>query len=127
MRAVYLVLGFISLGVAFVGVALPLIPTTGPVLLAAFFFAKSSERFHNWLLNHRWFGAGIRDYQAGLGIPLKAKITAVVMIAISFGVTMAWAVTSIGGRVALALLAAAIALYIVSRPTKRLVTSSNSA
>ena len=89
MRAVYLVLGFVSLGVAFVGVALPLIPTTGPVLLAAFFFAKSSERFHNWLLNHRWFGPGIRDYQAGLGIPMKAKVTAVVMIAISFGITRA--------------------------------------
>ena len=127
MRAIYLALGFVSLGVGIIGIALPLVPTTGPVLLAAFFFAKSSERFHSWLLNHRRFGPGIRDYQAGLGIPVRAKIAAVVMIVISFGISILWVVNATEGRIALAILAVAISVYIVSRPTKRLVATHRSA
>ncbi len=122
VRFVYFSLGLVSLAVGLVGIALPLIPTTGPVLLAAFFFARSSTRVHSWLLRHRMFGPAIRDYQAGLGIPMKAKVTAVVMIAVTFGITMTLVVTAWPWRWALVATAAGVLWFILSRPTKRAAT-----
>ena len=49
-------LGFLSLGVAYIGVILPGIPFSIPAVFAAYCFAKSSDRMHNWLYNHKLFG-----------------------------------------------------------------------
>lgn len=122
VRAVFFALGLLSLGIGLVGVVLPGIPTTGPVLLAAFFFARSSERLHTWLLQHRWFGPGIRDYQAGLGIPLRAKVLALVMIVVSFTVTGVTATDSWLLRAVLAVIAVGVLAFIWSRPTKPITT-----
>jgi hypothetical protein len=118
VRILYLALGLVSLGVGIVGIVVPLVPTAGPVLLAGFFFARSSERFHDWLTGHPRFGPLIADYQAGLGIPMRAKVLATVMIVASFGLTMAVAVHGIVGRSLLAATAAGILAYILTRPTK---------
>jgi uncharacterized membrane protein YbaN (DUF454 family) len=114
---VYSILGFVFLGLGLVGIVLPLIPTTGPVLLAAFFFARSSTRFHAWLVDHPRFGPGIRDYQAGLGITLRAKLTAVAMIALTFGLSMTFVVRAWQWRALLVATAAGIVWFILSRPT----------
>lgn len=108
-----------SVGTAIAGVFIPVIPTTGPVLLAGFAFSKSSERFDRWLVNHRWFGPIIRDWRAGAGFSVRAKVIAVVAIIASFGLTLTVAITSLGGRIAMLALALAISSYVVSRPTKR--------
>lgn len=118
-RALLLALGFVSVGTAIAGVFIPVIPTTGPVLLAGFAFSKSSERFDRWLVNHRWFGPIIRDWRAGLGFTVRAKVIAVVAIVASFGLTLTVAITSLGGRIAMIALALAISVFVVSRPTKR--------
>ena len=119
VRGVYLVVGAASLALGIIGLFLPLMPTTVFILIAAFFFARSSERLHDWITSHRSFGPLVRDFQAGLGIPLYAKVWAVAAIALSFGITMTIAVTSPGGRLALVATAAAICWYVVSRPTRR--------
>jgi len=84
MRPVYFLLGMISLTAGIVGVVLPLIPTTGPLLLAAFFFARSSNRFHDWLITHPRFGPLIADFRAGLGIPLVTKVWALTAMTAAF-------------------------------------------
>ena len=83
-RAIYLTLGIVMLAIGIVGVWLPLIPTTGPVLLAAWCFARSSERFDQWMLNHRVFGPIVRDWRSGAGFTVRAKIIAVVALAVTF-------------------------------------------
>ena len=72
-------------GLGFVGAFLPVMPTTVFLLLAAFFFARSSPRFYAWLLNNHTFGPFIRDWRAGLGMPLRAKILAVTLIVLTIG------------------------------------------
>lgn len=119
LRVVLLVLGFVFVGLAFVGIAVPGLPTTGPVLLAAFLFSKSSERFDNWLVTNRLFGTIVQDWRAGRGFSVRGKVIAVVAIVISFGITTIFFVDSIYLRVALWLLAIGIATYVVTRPTKR--------
>ena len=61
------------------------LPGTVFILVAVYFFARSSPRFYNFLLNNRVFGGLIRDWRAGLGLPLRAKVLAVTLIVLSIG------------------------------------------
>jgi len=118
LRVVLMALGWLWVAIAFVGIVLPGLPTTGPILLAAFFFSKSSERFDNWLVTNKLFGGIVRDWRAGIGFTVRAKTIAVTAIVISFGVSTMWFITNPYARVAMWILAAAIATYVVTRPTK---------
>jgi uncharacterized membrane protein YbaN (DUF454 family) len=118
LRMVLMALGWLWVAIAFIGVVVPGLPTTGPILLAAFFFSKSSDRFDNWLVTNRIFGGIVRDWRAGNGFTVRAKATAVAAIVLSFAITTMWFVTAPYARVAMWLLAIAIATYVVTRPTK---------
>ena len=63
MRTLWLAVGLFFLGIGFLGVALPVVPTTPFLLLAAGSFAKSSPRLHGWLLAHPLFGPPIRNWE----------------------------------------------------------------
>lgn len=123
-RVIYLVLGVFSLSIAFVGVFLPLIPTTGPVLLAAFFFARSSERFDHWLEANALFGGIVRDWRAGVGFSVRGKSVAVAAIATTFTISILFATDSMPLRLMLILLGLSIATFVVTRPTKRLTVDA---
>ena len=84
MRFIYLCLGLFSVFLAGVGIALPLLPTVPFLLLAAFFFARSSERLHNWLLSHATFGPMISDWNEHGAIRLSAKKAATSSVAAVF-------------------------------------------
>jgi uncharacterized protein len=119
-RPVFLALGWLSLGLGFVGVFLPVLPTTPFVLLAAFFFSKSSERMHRWLLAHRVFGPLVRDWQSHGVIRPKAKWLATAMMVPLFGYTLffvtvpkPWIIKSVVGACGLAVLA-----FVWSRPSR---------
>ena len=80
MRLFYNIAGVLALVLGIVGIFLPLLPTTPFLLLASWCFARGSDRLHRWLLSHRVFGEYLRNFEAGRGIPLKAKIVATVML-----------------------------------------------
>src|SRR2546430_2529399 len=79
-RVLYVSLGlfFVALGV--IGVVTPLLPTTPFILLAAYFFARSSTSLHDWLLRSRLFGGLIRDWQRHRGVRLKVKVVALTLM-----------------------------------------------
>jgi uncharacterized membrane protein YbaN (DUF454 family) len=118
VRVIYLVLGVFFLGLGTVGTVLPLIPTTFPIILAGFFFARSSDRFDAWLVNHRIFGPLIRDWRAGLGFSARAKTIALAAIATTFTISIVWVIERAGIRIGLGLLAVGICVYILRLPTK---------
>lgn len=72
----YLALGFIFVGLASLGVFLPVLPTTPFLILAAACFAKSSKKRHEWLLNNPTFGPSIRNWEENRCMSLKSKIIA---------------------------------------------------
>ncbi len=80
IRALLFFAGTFSLVLGAIGVFLPILPTTPFLLLSAACYLRSSERMHNWLLNNKWFGKYIRNYQEGKGIPLKTKIFAMAIL-----------------------------------------------
>jgi uncharacterized membrane protein YbaN (DUF454 family) len=80
VRALFFILGTFSLALGAIGIFLPILPTTPFLLLSAACYMRSSERMHKWLLNNRWFGNYIRNYQEGKGIPMKTKILAMAVL-----------------------------------------------
>lgn len=73
IRGILIILGVFFVGVGFIGIFLPILPTTPFLLLAVWCFAKSSIRFYKWLLNNKLFGNYIKNYWERNGIPLKVK------------------------------------------------------
>lgn len=86
MKLFYNVAGVLAVLLGILGIFLPLLPTTPFLLLASACFARGSERLHRWLLSHPVFGVYLANFEAGRGIPLRAKIIATVML---WG-SMAW-------------------------------------
>lgn len=76
LRFVFLMGGFLFTFLAILGFLLPLLPTTPFLLAASACFFKSSDRFYRFIMENRWFGHYLQNYQAGLGIPLKVKLMA---------------------------------------------------
>ena len=73
-RITFVVLGCISLALAVLGVALPILPTVPFLALAAFCFAKSSDRLNNWLINTKFYQNNLADFKAGKGMTVKIKV-----------------------------------------------------
>jgi len=80
--------GFIALGLGAVGVALPVLPTTPFVLLAAICFSASNERAHAWLSRSRVFGPYIEHYRTKRGIKLPLKIGSIAFLWAGLGLSM---------------------------------------
>jgi uncharacterized membrane protein YbaN (DUF454 family) len=70
--------GVVSVGLGTLGIFVPLLPTTPFLLLAAACFVRSSDRLHNWLLNHRIYGPVIRGYREHKALPASSKVTILV-------------------------------------------------
>ena len=107
-RGALIALGTVFVGLGMLGALLPLLPTTPFLLLAAACYARGSERFYRWLLNNRLFGPSIRAWRRDRSMPVKAKRTAIILVVITFGVTVGFFVTGLVARVLLVLLAAGI-------------------
>jgi uncharacterized membrane protein YbaN (DUF454 family) len=79
-RALYVFLGLFFVFLGAVGVVTPVLPTTPFLLLAGYFFARSSPRLHAWLLRSRLFGPLIRDWQRHRAVRPKVKVTALILV-----------------------------------------------
>ena len=91
MRPVWFTGGMVALAFGLAGVALPLLPTTPFLILAAFLFSRSSPRFEAWLVGHPAFGPSIRDWRDNRAISPRAKkaATAAIAAALALSVFMA--------------------------------------
>lgn len=85
IRAMWLVAGFVCVGLGAIGIVLPILPTTPFILAAAACFCKSSPKMYSWLMNNKWFGEYIKNYREGRGLPMKTKLTALVVLWVTIG------------------------------------------
>jgi uncharacterized membrane protein YbaN (DUF454 family) len=114
-KLTWLIIGILSLGLGALGILLPLLPTTPLVLLAAFSFARSSERLHEWLINHDIFGALIDNWRQYGAISHRAKIVSVVSMVVILGISLVAAVPAYVVGIQVVVLGAA-ATFILTRP-----------
>lgn len=85
-RAVFIALGCLSLVLAVLGVVLPIPPTVPFLALAAFCFAKSSDRLSNWLINTKLYQNNLADFKAGKGMTVKTKMRILVTVTLVMAV-----------------------------------------
>ena len=116
LRLFLAVCGFCSTGLAVIGIFVPLLPTVPLLLLAAACFARSSESFHGWLLEHPRLGPMIRGYLDGQGIPLKSKVMAITLIWVSISVSTLFLIPLIWVKVFLIAIGLCVTIYLLRLP-----------
>ncbi|MEM6511957.1 MAG: YbaN family protein [Pseudomonadota bacterium] len=115
LRPLWFCAGMLSLALGMLGAALPLLPTTPFVLLAAYCFAHSSEKWHQWLLAHRSFGPLIRHWRDHRAISRRTKVYSV----LAMGAVLLLSYLLDASNLVLSVQAAVLsgsALFILTRP-----------
>ena len=84
----FFTIGILSLSLGYVGILIPGLPTTVFILIAAWAFSKCSDKFTNWLENHRLFGPMILNWKTYRGLSRRAKKLAILMIVPTFALTI---------------------------------------
>ncbi|HNS32661.1 MAG TPA: YbaN family protein [bacterium] len=116
-RILLIVSGTISASIGIIGMFLPVLPTTPFLLLAAFFYSRSSGRFYKWLLSNRLCGTYIRNYVEGKGIPARQKILTLIMLWLTIGYSTFYLISIMWIKILLLLIAAAVTFHVVKIKT----------
>jgi len=126
-RWLLLSIGVFSVGLAVVGIFVPLLPTTPFLLLAAACFMRSSDRLYKWLITHRWLGPYIRNYRQYKAITRKAKISTLALLWGTIGYTTFGVMSSWPIRILLLLVAMGVTAHVLSirTLTKEMISGSD--
>ena len=111
----FFTLGILSLSLGYVGILIPGLPTTVFILIAAWAFSKCSDRFTNWLENHRLFGPMILNWKTYRGLSRRAKKLAIVMIVPTFAITI-FLVFYLVGDLIFGSFGVALCVWLATRP-----------
>ena len=115
-KYIYIILGSLMLALGAVGIILPVLPTTPFLLVAGFFYLRSSKRLYEWLLRHRILGPYIVSYLKYKAIPRKTKISALVLLWSSLIVSMV-VLASLKAGLFLAAVGVAVSVHLLSLRT----------
>lgn len=118
LRAAYLTAGFGFLGLGLLGLALPVLPTTPFLILAAACFARSSERFYRWMLEHPVLGPPLREWLEHRSIAYRVKLLAIAMMTASLMLSIVLFVPKGWLQVAVALFGVLLAAWLYSIPSR---------
>ena len=97
-KILYLLLGFAGLGMGALGAVLPMLPTFPFLMLAAFCFARSSERVDRWFKGTKLYQENLKDFAAGKGMTSKTKVR--IMVTVTLLMTVALVAMGVKGIVA---------------------------
>ncbi|MFI0545862.1 MAG: YbaN family protein [Brachymonas sp.] len=123
MRWLYLLLAYFFLGLALLGVLLPILPTVPFLLLAAACAAKGSPRLHRWLYAQPYLGKVLRDWEENRAVSRKSKLMAISMMALSYGFTC-WHVRQWWILLPLAAALLGVSTYLMTRPEPPLMPTA---
>jgi len=111
-RRLLIVAGTLSTGLGIIGIFIPILPTTPFLLLAAACYMRSSKRFYQWLINNRVFGAYIRSYIEGRGMPVRMKIFTILLLWLAIGLSIAFGIQNTVVRIVLICVAIGVTTHI---------------
>jgi hypothetical protein len=117
LKKLLLIIGFLSVGLAAVGILLPILPTTPFLLLAAACFFRSSDKLYQWLITHKWFGHHIESWRKHKAIPRGGKIVVLLLLWGSLTYSVFGVINILAIRILLLLVGLGVTLFVLSRKT----------
>ena len=116
-RIILISLGWLCVGLGFVGVFVPGIPTTIFLIIALWAFTKSSEKLRHWLLNHKRFGPILNNWQEHKVVPRRAKMLMVILMTLAV-ILFYYSLQSLILTIGLIIILVSVAIYVISLPSK---------
>lgn len=111
--------GTSCVGLGLLGVFLPLLPTTPFLLLAAACYARSSDRFHRWLLTNRVFGRYLDNYIEKREVPLRLKLFTLLLLWATISYSALVVIDNVPVRAVLFLIAMSVSIHVLLLRTSR--------
>ena len=118
-RYFYMIFGFILVGIGVLGIFLPLLPTAIFLIMASACFMRSSPKAAAWLKNNKWLGGYVRNYVDKTGLTITSKITHIVILWISIGLSAYYVAEDTAIRVLLLIIAIAVSIHLIMIKTAR--------
>lgn len=116
-KKIYICVGLLALGLGIIGVFLPVMPTVPFLLVALFCFERSSKKYHDMILNNKYFGKVLRDYYEGRGLTTSVKIKAILFLTCGMGFSF-YKVQHLYLRIMLAVIWLGVTIHIILLKTK---------
>lgn len=116
LKYILILAGSLSLALGIIGIILPVMPTTVFLLISAACYAKSSDKFYNWLMNNRYFGKLIRNYREKRGVPIKAKRNSIIFLWITIGISV-FLINLLWVQILLIIIAISVTIHILKLKT----------
>ena len=116
-KKIYIFIGFLAVILGIIGVILPGIPTVPFLLVALFCFERSSKKYHDMILNNKYFGKALRDYYEGRGLTTSVKIKAILFLTCGIAFSF-YRVQNLNLRIMLAVILLVVAIHILLLKTK---------
>ena len=116
-KKIYICVGLLAVGLGIIGAFLPVMPTVPFLLVALFCFERSSKKYHDMILNNKYFGKVLRDYYEGRGLTTSVKIKAILFLTCGMGFSF-YKVQHLYLRIMLAVIWLGVTIHIILLKTK---------
>ena len=117
MKLAMSALGWLCVALGVIGIFLPLLPTTPFILLAAWLFSRSSNKFHHWIQNHKRLGPIITMWESGDGLDRAVRNRVILVLWSGMFISM-WIVGKIWAIAMLTVIGVAVSTYLLRLPVK---------
>jgi uncharacterized membrane protein YbaN (DUF454 family) len=118
-KMLLLVSGTVFVGIGFIGIIIPVLPTTPFLLLAALCYIRGSEKMYFWLISNKIFGSFIKNYYEGKGITVLAKIATIILLWVSIIISVIFMIHVVIIQIIVICVAAAVTTHILLIKTNR--------
>ena len=123
-KKLYINFGFLAVALAIVGVFIPGLPTVPFLLVALFCFERSSKKYHDMIMNNKYFGPVLQDYYSGKGLTSSVKIKAILFLSCGM-IFSIYKIQNLHARIGLAIVWLGVAIHIILLKTKKTKNKSN--
>ncbi len=123
-KKLYITFGFLAVALAIVGVFIPGLPTVPFLLVALFCFERSSKKYHDMIMNNKYFGPVLQDYYSGKGLTSSVKIKAILFLSCGM-IFSIYKIQNLHARIALAIVWLGVAIHIILLKTKKTKNKTN--
>lgn len=117
-KKLYIAFGFLAVALAIIGVFIPGLPTVPFLLVALFCFERSSKKYHDMIMNNKYFGPVLQDYYSGKGLTLSIKIKAILFLSCGM-IFSIYKIQNLHARIALVVVWIGVAIHIILLKTKK--------